>query len=146
MIISISETKKYTLNKYLQWRQCVKLKILPFWKFPSFPWISGCCYGSFVHFCDWWISWVNLVWLAASTVRLQVSSYSQLSDYNCTEWFVKNEAANASIIMFVEFVMVIIIFVFTRRTWFHKLANHVQKLDDWYGHFPRASVVCFHRV
>ena len=32
-------------------------------------------------------SWVNLVWLAASTVRLQVSDYSQLSDYNCTGWF-----------------------------------------------------------
>ena len=26
-------------------------------------------------------SWVDLVWLAASTVRLQVSDYSQLSDY-----------------------------------------------------------------
>ena len=26
-------------------------------------------------------SWVDLVWLAASTVRLQVSNYSQLSDY-----------------------------------------------------------------
>ena len=29
-------------------------------------------------------SWVYLVWLAASTVRLQVSNQSQLSDY--TVW------------------------------------------------------------
>ena len=28
-------------------------------------------------------SWVNLVCLAASTVRLQVSDYRQLSDYRC---------------------------------------------------------------
>ena len=28
-------------------------------------------------------SLVNLVYLAASTVRLQVSDYSQLSDYRC---------------------------------------------------------------
>ena len=40
---------------------------------------------------------VDLVWLAASTVRLQVSDYSQLSDYNCTEWLVKSEAADAPI-------------------------------------------------
>ena len=26
-------------------------------------------------------SWVDLVWLAASTVRFQVSNYSKLSDY-----------------------------------------------------------------
>ena len=26
-------------------------------------------------------SWVDLVWLATSTVRLKVSDYSQLSDY-----------------------------------------------------------------
>ena len=42
-------------------------------------------------------SWVDLVWLAASTVWLQVSDYSQLFDYNCTEWLVKNEAADAPI-------------------------------------------------
>ena len=30
----------------------------------------------------------DLVWLAASTVRLQVSDFSQLSDYNYTEWLV----------------------------------------------------------
>ena len=39
--------------------------------------------------------WVDLVWLAASIVWLQVSNYRQLSNYNCTEWLVKNEAANA---------------------------------------------------
>ena len=50
---------------------------------------------------------VDLVWLAASTVRLQVSDYSQLSDYNCTEWLVKSEAADAPI-TFGEIVIVII--------------------------------------
>ena len=50
---------------------------------------------------------VDLVWLAASTFRLQVSDYSQLSDYNCTEWFVKNEAADAPI-TFEEIVIVMI--------------------------------------
>ena len=59
--------------------------------------ISGCCYG----YCDNSVidgfGWMNLVWLAASTVRLQVSYYSQLSDYSCTEWLVENKAANAPI-------------------------------------------------
>ena len=52
-------------------------------------------------------SLVDLVWLAASTFQLQVSDYSQLSDYNCTEWSVKNEAADAPI-TFEEIVMVTI--------------------------------------
>ena len=43
-------------------------------------------------------SWVDSVWLAASTVRLQVYDYNQLSDYNCTECSVKNIAADAPII------------------------------------------------
>ena len=52
-------------------------------------------------------SWVDLVWLATSTVRLKVSDYSQLSDYNCTEWLVKNEVPDAPII-FEEIVIVMI--------------------------------------
>ena len=32
---------------------------------------------------------VDLVSLAASTVRLQVSDYNQLSYYNWTEWLIK---------------------------------------------------------
>ena len=61
-------------------------------------------------------SWVDLVWLAASTVRLQVFDYRcsitancpiTLSDYNCAEWLVKNEAADAPI-TFEEIVMVMI--------------------------------------
>ena len=36
-------------------------------------------------------SLMDLVWLAASIVPLQVF------EYNCTEWLVKNEAANAQI-------------------------------------------------
>ena len=37
-----------------------------------------------------------------ATVRLKVSSYSQLSDYNCTEWSVKNEAASAPIMAMIK--------------------------------------------
>ena len=59
--------------------------------------ISGCCYG----YCDNSVidgfGWVDLTRLAASTVCLQVSDYSQLSHYNCTEWLVKNKAAKAPI-------------------------------------------------
>ena len=51
--------------------------------------------------------WVDPVWLTAWTVRLQVFDYSQLSDYNCTEWLVKNKAANAPI-KFEETVIVMI--------------------------------------
>ena len=46
-------------------------------------------------------SWVDLVWLAVLTARLQVFDYNNwlitLSDYNCTEWLVKNKAANVPI-------------------------------------------------
>ena len=52
-------------------------------------------------------SLVDPVWLAASTFQLQVSDYSQLSDYNCTEWLVKSEAADAPI-TFEEIIMVTI--------------------------------------
>ena len=34
-------------------------------------------------------SWVDLVWLAASTFRLQVSDYSQQSDYTVRLQFYK---------------------------------------------------------
>ena len=51
--------------------------------------------------------WVDPVWLTASTVRLQVFDYSQLSDYSCTEWLLKNKAANAPI-KFEETVIVMI--------------------------------------
>ena len=55
-------------------------------------------------------SWVDLAWLAASNVRLQVSDNSQLSDYNCTEWLVKYKAADAPI-TFEEIIIVMINFV-----------------------------------
>ena len=51
--------------------------------------------------------WVDLIWLAALTVRLKVSDYGQLSDYNFTEWSVKCKAADATI-TFEEIVMVMI--------------------------------------
>ena len=50
--------------------------------------------------------WVAFVWLT-TTVLLQVSDYSQLSDYSSTEWLVKNNAANAPI-TFEEMLMVMI--------------------------------------
>ena len=59
-------------------------------------------------------SWVDLVWLAASTVQFQVSNYKlrpiTLSDYNCTKWLVKYNVADAPI-TFWEIVMVMIITV-----------------------------------
>ena len=68
-------------------------------------------------------SWVDLVWMPASTVRFQVSNYSKLSDYtvrlhcpitlsdyNCTKWLVKYNVADAPI-TFWEIVMVMIIIV-----------------------------------
>ena len=39
-------------------------------------------------------SWVDLVWLAASTVRLQVSNYSQLSDYTLWLYRLKLSSQN----------------------------------------------------
>ena len=59
---------------------------------------------------------VYLVWLAASTVQLQVSDYSHLSDYNRSECLVKNEAENAPI-TFEDFVMVMIKFHYVTRTY-----------------------------
>ena len=58
-------------------------------------------------------SWVDLVWLAASTAWLQVSNHSQLSnytvlsDYNRAEWLVEYKAADAPI-TFEEIVMAMI--------------------------------------
>ena len=43
-----------------------------------------------INFVIGGFSLVDYVWLAASTIRLQVSDCSQLSDYNRTEWLVKN--------------------------------------------------------
>ena len=42
-------------------------------------------------------SWVDLLRLAASTIRLQLFDYSQLSDYSCTGWLVKYKSADAPI-------------------------------------------------
>ena len=65
----------------------------PLWKFPRLFWglmaVSNSVIGE--------SSWVDLVWLATLTVLSQVSDYSRLSDYNYTEWLVKNKAANAPI-------------------------------------------------
>ena len=47
------------------------LKFLHFGNSLGFLWTSGCYYGHYDHFCDLWISWVDLVRLATSNVRLQ---------------------------------------------------------------------------
>ena len=57
-------------------------------------------------------SWVHLIWLANVTVRLQVSDYSQLSDYTVqsqptTQWLMKYKAVNAPI-KFEEIVKIMI--------------------------------------
>ena len=57
-------------------------------------------------------SWVHLIWLANVTVPLQVSDYSQLSDYTvqlqpATQWLMKYKAVNAPI-KFEEIVKVMI--------------------------------------
>ena len=52
-------------------------------------------------------SWMDLVWLVARTDQLQVSDYSQLSDYNYVELVVKNKAPNALIVC-EEMVLVMI--------------------------------------
>ena len=65
--------------------------------------------------------WVDFIWLAASTVRSQVSDYSRpiaancpitRSNYTCTEWLVKYKAADAPI-KFEEIVTVMISLVIT---------------------------------
>ena len=73
----------------------------------SFCRINGCCYVIVSNSVIGGSFWVDLVWLAALTVRLQVSYCSRMSDYNCTEWLVKNKAANA-LITFEKIVMVMI--------------------------------------
>ena len=57
-------------------------------------------------------SWVDFIWLTASTVRSQVSDCSQLSDYTCTEWLVRYKAADTPI-TFEEIVTVLISLVIT---------------------------------
>ena len=59
------------------------------------PQNCGCCHSYCDQFYYCGFNWEDLVWLAALTVRLQVSDYSQLSDYKRTEWFLKNKATNA---------------------------------------------------
>ena len=54
MTISISQNK-YTWNKYLQWNQCLQLKIPSFWKFPSFSenkWLLLGLFWSFLWLMD----------------------------------------------------------------------------------------------
>ena len=51
--------------------------------------------------------WQDLKWLAYVTVWLQVSDYSQLSDYNFADYLMQNAAVYAPI-TFEEIVMVMI--------------------------------------
>ena len=61
-------------------------KIPPFGNSPVFLWTSGCCYGYFDYFCNWWVGWVDLVWLAASTVWLQPTVWLQLYRMLSEKW------------------------------------------------------------
>ena len=61
-------------------------KIPPFGNSPVFLWISGCCYGYFDYICNWWVGWVDLVWLAASTVWLQPTVRLQLYRMLSEKW------------------------------------------------------------
>ena len=76
---------------------------------------------------------MDFVWLAASTVRLQVSDYSQLSDYNCTEWLAKHKAADATI-TFGEVVMAIISIVIHHME--HFLTGFIR---EWAGQLNAAA-------
>ena len=119
--ISISEKTNAPRTNISSGDNVFCLKFLHFGSSSGFLWISGCYYGYYDHFCDWWISWVDLVWFAASNVRLHMSDFSQLFDYtflyNCTEWLVKNEATDAPII-FEEFVMIMISSEITGDPWY----------------------------
>ena len=42
--------------------------------------------GLFGHFCDYWISWVDLLWFATLTVWLQMSDYSKLYRIVSEKW------------------------------------------------------------
>ena len=46
-------------------------------------WLSLWLFG---HFCDYWISWVDLVWFATLTVWLQMSDYSKLYRIVSEKW------------------------------------------------------------
>ena len=52
-------------------------------------------YFSSTMACDWWI-WLS--WLCMIGCFPELSDYSQLSDYNWTEWSMKNKTAYAPII------------------------------------------------
>ena len=70
-----------------------------------------------LHFDLW-----SYEWLTKSGVTLQMSDYSKLSDYNWTEWLVKNKAAQAANapIIFEEIVMIIKIHSETFNVLFYK--------------------------
>ena len=79
--ISISEKTNTCRTNISSGDNAFCLKFRHFGNAIIFLWINSRCYGYCDHFCDWWISRVDLAWLVASTVRLKVSDFSQLSDY-----------------------------------------------------------------
>ena len=89
-----------------------------FWNSPVFLWICGCCYLMFIliisaigGLAEWtYYDW--LLQLSNNRCPIKATCLITLSSYNCTEWLVKNEAANAPII-FEEFVMVVINVIIT---------------------------------
>ena len=82
---SISGKKRLTLRTNISGRDNVRSKkIYLFWKFLSFSMVVAMIIV--INSAIGGFGWVDLLWLAASTVRLQVSDYSQLPDYNCPKW------------------------------------------------------------
>ena len=83
LTVTISENSKIHLGQISQVETISKLKkkLLHFENSSDVFRISGCGYS----YCDYSViggfGWMDWVWLAASAVGLQVSDYSQLSDY-----------------------------------------------------------------
>ena len=85
---------------------------IPFWKLPFFPldkWLLLWLLWSILWLVDL-AEWTLYDWLLQlSDYRCLITTNRQiiLLDYNCTEWLLKNEAADAPI-TFEEIVMVMI--------------------------------------
>ena len=114
-MISISKKKIYRYLKQISPVETMSLvkNSSIFWNSPVFLWICGCCYLMFIliisaigGLAEWtYYDW--LLQLSNNRCPITATCPITLSSYNCTEWLVKNEAANAPII-FEEFVMVMI--------------------------------------
>ena len=83
LTVTISENSKIHLGQISQVETISKLKkkLLHFENSSDVFRISGCGYSYYDYSVIGGFGWMDWVWLAASAVGLQVSDYSQLSDY-----------------------------------------------------------------